>query len=418
MSEDSYVFPEEKKPRRRGWLSALLVTILVATGVGFVTVGGGYFYVTQQLSAAGIEVFSTDGETFSPPTAAEINGPISMLLVGSDTREDQGDVNYGEVGTNLADVIILIHITEDRKSAVALSFPRDLMVAVPECPNPEGGENFPAKEFVQINSTMNYGGPACTLLAVQALTGTKIPYLGVIDFKGVIAMSEAIGGVEVCVSEPINDDKSKLYLDAGYHTLEGEQALAFLRTRYGVGDGSDLSRISNQQVFLTSLVRKLKDDGALTNPFTLFRLATSALENMTLSNSLTDIGVLFGMAREVNDVDLDKITFIRLPVYDLEGEYAGRVAAIPDRSQYLFDLIANDQALILEKANPGQGAIVIEDPALSEEPEPAETSEPTETQSPSGENSEATAEPTTEPTPESLPEWVQGTNASVTSCSK
>lgn len=414
MSEDIYVFPEEKKPRRRGWLGALLVTLLVATGVGFVTVGGGYFYVTQQLSAAGIEVFSTDGETFSPPTAAEINGPISMLLIGSDTREDQGDVNYGEVGTNLADVIILIHITEDRESAVALSFPRDLMVAVPECPNPEGGKNFPAKEFVQINSTLNYGGPACTLLAVQALTGTEIPYLGVIDFKGVIAMSEAIGGVEVCVSQPINDDKSKLYLDAGYHTLEGEQALAFLRTRHGVGDGSDLSRISNQQVFLTSLVRKLKDNGALTNPFTLFRLSTAALENMTLSNSLTDIGVLFGMAREVNDVDLNKITFIRLPVYDLEGEYAGRVAAIPDRSQFLFDLIANDQAFVLEKANPGQGAIVIDNPAPSEQPESIETAEPTQTQSADGQTSEATSQPTLE----TLPEWVQGTNASVTSCSK
>ena len=409
MSEVSFEFHEETKPRKRGWLAALLAVLLVITGAGLLTLGGGYVYVTQQLSAAGIEVFSTDGETFSPPTAAEIKGPISVLLIGSDTREDQGDVNYGQVGTNLADVIILMHIPEDRKSAVALSFPRDLMVSVPECPNPEGGPAFPAKDFVQINSTMNYGGPACTLLAVQALTGVTIPYLGVIDFKGVIAMSEAIGGVEVCISEPINDDKSKLYIDAGYHTLEGEQALAFLRTRYGVGDGSDLSRISNQQVFLTSMVRKLKDEGALTNPFTLFRLSTAALENMTLSKSLTDIGVLFGMAREVNDVDLDKITFLKLPVYDLEGEYAGRVAPVPERAQYLFDLIANDDALILETANPGAGAVVVDDPGANQKAE--SEAEPTD----------AASEPATSPaisaTPEPLPEWVQGTNASVTSCS-
>ena len=413
MSEDTYLFPEEPKPRRRGWLAALLVTVMVATGVGIATVGGGFFYVSNQLSAAGIEVFSTDGETFAPPTAAEINGPINVLVIGSDTREDQGGVNYGEVGTNLADVIILLHIAEDRSNAVAMSFPRDLMVPVPACPNPDGGEPFPAKDFIQINSTMNYGGAACTLLAVQALTGVTIPYLGVVDFKGVIAMSEAIGGVEVCVSEPINDDKSKLYLDAGYHTLEGADALAFLRTRYGVGDGSDLSRISNQQVFLTSLVRKLKDEGALTNPFTMFRLATAALENMTLSKSLTDIGVLFGLAREVNDVDLDKITFIKLPVYDLEGEYAGRVAPIPDRSQLLFDLIANDEPLILENANPGPGAIVVEDPAANDDTQPTESAEPIKTTDPTVEDAEAT----TEPTPETLPTWVQGTNASVTSCS-
>jgi hypothetical protein len=155
------------------------------------------------------------------------------------------------------------------------------------------------------------------------------------------------------------------------------------------------------------MVRKLMEEGALTNPFTLFRLATSAIENMTLSKSLTDIGVLFGIAREVNDVDLDKITFIRLPVYDLEGQYAGRVAAIPDQSEFLFDLIRNDLPLILETANIGSGAVVLDDPNAASETE----SEPEATSSPD----DAVA---TSPTSEPLPSWVQGTNASVTSCSK
>lgn len=405
MTDSQFEFPEPAKPRRRGWLSVLLISMATVFALAVGTLGGGYVYITSQLTAAGIDVFTTDGETFAPPTAAQINGPISMLLIGSDTREDQGNTSFGQVGTNLADVIILIHISEDRKNAVAMSIPRDLMVSVPACPDPDSSDVFAAKEFVQINSTMNYGGPACTLLAVQALTGLKIPYLGVVDFKGVIAMSEAIGGVEVCVSEPINDPKSMLYLDAGTHTIEGEQALAFLRTRYGVGDGSDLSRISNQQVFLTSMVRKLRDEGALTNPFTLFRLATSALENMTLSRSLTDIGVLFGMAREVNDVDLDKITFLRLPVYDLEGEFAGRVAAVPDQSEFLFDLLRADQPLILETANIGPGAVLAEEPEATEEPE-AQTDA-------SGSPDAATQSTASE----ALPGWVQGTNASVTSCS-
>ncbi len=409
MSETQFIFENEPKPKRRGWLRVLLISVVTVFAMVIGTLGGGYVYVSTQLSAAGIDVFTTDGETFAPPTAAQINGPISVLLIGSDTREDQGNPSFGQVGTNLADVIILIHIAEDRKNAVAMSIPRDLMVSVPACPDPDSDDIFAPKEFVQINSTMNYGGPACTLLAVQALTGLKIPYLGVVDFKGVIAMSEAIGGVEVCVSEPINDPKAMLYLDAGTHTIEGEQALAFLRTRYGVGDGSDLSRISNQQVFLTSMVRKLRDEGALTNPFTLFRLATSALENMTLSRSLTDIGVLFGMAREVNDVDLDKITFLRLPVYDLDGEYAGRVAAIPDQSEFLFSLLRTDQPLILETANIGSGAVVVDDPNAqnqSEESAETESTSSPDSQLPSGSS------------PEPLPSWAQGTNASVTSCSK
>jgi anionic cell wall polymer biosynthesis LytR-Cps2A-Psr (LCP) family protein len=217
-----------------------------------------------------------------------------------------------------------------------------------------------------------------------------------IDFKGVIAMSEAVGGVTVCVAEPIKDDYTQLYLEAGEHTLIGEQALAFLRTRHGVGDGSDLSRISNQQVFLTSLVRKLKDEGALTNPFTMLKLGTAALENMTLSNSLTEIGVILGMAREVNDVDLDKITFLKLPVYSLKGTYAGRVAVIQDQAQLLFDRIAQDEPLVLEEANPGAGAVVAEESAPATEP---------------------TAGTGATASEEALPEWVQGTNASVKSCS-
>lgn len=400
MTDSEYEFLGDSKPKRRGWLKAIVWVMIVVLAGTFAVGAGSYFFITNQLSASGIEVYSTDGNTFELPTPEDIEGPINVLLIGSDTREGQGDTNYGPVGSALADVIIMLHISSDRQNVVALSIPRDLMVSVPACPNPAGGEDFPAREFVQINSTMAKAGPACTLLAVQELTGVTMPYLAMIDFKGVIAMSEAIGGVDVCVAEPINDDYSKLYLEAGEHTLIGDQALAFLRTRHGVGDGSDLSRISNQQVFLTSLVRKLKDEGALTNPFTMFRLGTAALSNMTLSRSLTDLGVIFGLAQQVNDVDLDKITFIKLPVYDLDGEYAGRVAAIPDRSAELFALLASDAPLVLAEANPGTGAVVVEDNAIT-----TETTEVTDPAAPE------TAAPL-------LPEWVQGTNAATKSCSK
>jgi len=400
VTDSEYEFLGDSKPKRRGWLKAIVWVMVVVLAGTFAVGAGSYFFITNQLSASGIEVYSTDGNTFDLPTPEDIEGPINVLLIGSDTREGQGDTNYGPVGSALADVIIMLHISSDRQNVVALSIPRDLMVSVPACPNPAGGEDFPAREFVQINSTMAKAGPACTLLAVQELTGVTMPYLAMIDFKGVIAMSEAIGGVDVCVAEPINDDYSKLYLEAGEHTLIGDQALAFLRTRHGVGDGSDLSRISNQQVFLTSLVRKLKDEGALTNPFTMFRLGTAALSNMTLSRSLTDLGVIFGLAQQVNDVDLDKITFIKLPVYDLDGEYAGRVAAIPDRSAELFALLASDAPLVLAEANPGTGAVVVEDNAIT-----TETTEVTDPATPE------TAAPL-------LPEWVQGTNAATKSCSK
>ena len=399
MTDSEYEFLGDSKPKRRGWLNAIVWVMIVVLAGTFAVGAGSYFFITNQLSASGIEVYSTDGNSFDLPTPEDIDGPINVLLVGSDTREGQGSTSYGPVGSALADVIILLHISRDRQNAVAMSIPRDLMVAVPSCPNPEGGDPYPAREFAQINSTMTKAGPACTLLAVQQLTGVTIPYLAVIDFKGVIAMSEAIGGVDVCVATAIDDEYTNLYLEPGEHTLIGDEALAFLRTRHGVGDGSDLSRISNQQVFLTSMVRKLKDEGALTNPFTMFRLGTAALSNMTLSKSLTDLGVIFGLAKQVNDVDLNKITFIKLPVYDLDGEYAGRVAPSPERAAELFELMASDKPLVLAEANPGSGAVVAEDSPVVDA-----TLESTDPAAAAGEVAV-------------LPEWVQGTNAATKSCS-
>ena len=399
MTDSEYEFLEPSRPKRRGWLKAAVWVMVVVLAGTFAVGAGGYFFLSSQLSASGIEVYSTDGDSFDLPTPEDIDGPINVLLIGSDTREGQGTTEYGPVGSALADVIILVHISRDRQNAVAMSIPRDLMVSVPECPNPEGGEPYPARDFAQINSTMTKAGPACTLLAVQQLTGVTIPYLAMIDFKGVIAMSEAIGGVDVCVASPIEDSYTNLYLEAGEHTLIGDEALAFLRTRHGVGDGSDLSRISNQQVFLTSLVRKLKDEGALTNPFTMFKLGTAALSNMTLSRSLTDLGVIFGLAQQVNDVDLNKITFIKLPVYDLDGEYAGRVAPSPELAAELFELLASDQPLVLAEANVGTGAVVAEGSQT-----PDATTEATDPAA--AEDAEAV-----------LPDWVQGTNAATVTCS-
>ena len=154
-------------------------------------------------------------------------------------------------------------------------------------------------------------------------------------------------------------------------------------------------------------MRKLKDEGALANPFKMFQLGTAALSNMTLSNSMTDLAVIYGLARQVNSVDLDKITFIQLPVYDLEGEYAGRVAASPERAQELFDLIASDKPLVLAEANPGTGAVVAEGPATQ-----TPTASPTPTTNPDG-----NGQPVDGTSSPELPDWVKGTNAATTSCS-
>jgi LCP family protein required for cell wall assembly len=296
------------------------------------------------LAVAGISAFdlysslNRDNIVLATSGEVDLNGPINFMLVGSDTREGQGD-EFGEVTSELADVIMLLHISQDRKDAVVVSFPRDLLVSVPECPNPDG-DPFPARERKQINSTISSGGVACTHLAVQKLTGLEIPFLAMIDFKGVIEMSNAVGGVEVVIDQPISDDYSMFYIDAGTHNLKGAQALAFLRTRHGIGDGSDLARISNQQMFLTALFEKVKKDGTLNNPIYLYSLASAAARNMKLSESITDLSTMVTLAGALREVDTSRMVFVQVPSRVLSGKEAGRLEPIYDEADLLFAQIS------------------------------------------------------------------------------
>jgi len=304
------------------------------------------------LAVAGISAFdlynqlNKDNIVLANAGEVDLNGPLNILVVGSDTRDGQG-AEFGDVDSELADVIMLLHINQNREDAVVISFPRDLLVTIPECPNPEGG-TFPLRNRQQINSSIGYGGVACTHLTVEEFTGLDIPFVAMIDFKGVIEMSNAVGGVEVVIDKPISDAYSNFYIDAGTHNLQGADALGFLRTRHGIGDGSDLALISNQQLFLTSLFNKIKQDGTLNNPIRLYSLASAAARNMKLSESMTDLATMVTLAGAMRDVDSSRMVFTQVPTRVLSGAETGRLEAISEEAKQLFTLIENDLPVIIE----------------------------------------------------------------------
>lgn len=333
-------------------LNRVIASILGAT---LALVGVTAFSLNTQIQSHGINLVDANGKAIKPPTTEELKGAINILLIGSDTRAGQAGV-FGHDKSVLADVIMLVHISKDRKNVVAMSFPRDLMVPYPSCPDPNGGSPYLAQAMGQINATIANGGPGCTLLTVEKLTGLKIPYLAMINFQGVIDMSDAIGGVEVCLSKPIKDKYTRLNLPKGKNVLQGMTALQFLRTRHGVGDGSDLGRISNQQVFLTSLVRKIKNGGVLANPIQLYSLANAAARNMTLSSSLSDVGTMVSIASSLKNVDLDKITFIQVPSHTgLPAPYSGRVGLTEDKANIVFTKLRKDEPILVNGKNTGYG---------------------------------------------------------------
>ena len=338
------------RSKNRGPLAAALSFIATALVVLLVSAAcvAAFAVYTLQDNIDTIDLVDANGESIDAPapTIDAYPGGYNLLIVGSDTRKDQGIP--GDDSIELNDVNILLHVSADHTSAVAVSIPRDLVVPIPSCPDPAGG-NFSAMEGQPINVTLTYGGLPCTVLTVEALTGLDVQFAGLITFQGVIEMSNAVGGVDVCVDAPINDPYTGLVIDnAGTVNLQGSQALAFLRSRHGVGDGSDLGRISSQQVYLSSLIRTLKSDETLTNLPRLYNLATAATQNMTLSSSMATIDTLVAIAQSLKNVPLERIVFVQYPgTTGVGGLYEGKVAPVTAQADRLFAFLEADEPFTL-----------------------------------------------------------------------
>lgn len=284
------------------------------------------------------------------PQVGSISGAVNLLLAGSDSRTDQkyfqgpGELE-GSSGAGNNDVTMVLHISADHLHADVISIPRDLLTAIPSCPRSNGTVAGPAT-MTMFNTTLSRGGLSCTVLTAEKLTGLTIDYAAEISFDGVIAMSNAVGGVTVCLATNINDPYVGLDLDAGEQTISGGTALAFLRSRHGVGDGSDLGRISDQQLFLSALMRKIASAGVLSNPITMYNLANAAVQNMTLSDTLTSPTTMVAIALALKDIPLSNIVFVQWPTAS-NAAYPGRVVAAEPADSILASALDNDQPLLL-----------------------------------------------------------------------
>lgn len=370
------------------FLASTLAVVLVS---GLLVGGYAVWRLSSNIQTVDLVLEEGEKEVAPPPQLGKFEGGFNLLLVGSDRCEVAGGCKDREA--NLNDVTMLLRVAADQSSAVAVSFPRDLIVPIPSCPREDGSGDNSAMSARPINETLFYGGLACTVLTVEKLTGMDIPYAGLITFNGVIQMTSAVGGVPVCVSGPVRDAAAGgLNLPAaGEYPLAGQDALNFLRSRKGIGDGSDLGRISSQQVFLSSLVRTVKSDSTLTDLPKLFGLATAATSNMTLSSSLGDVtqlNTMVSMAMVLKDIPLEKISFVQYPgAITYGGAYPGKVAPNTSQATELFDKIRADQPFLVEgtglavEAAPGTAPT----PAVSPAPvDPGVSGEPVPSPVPAG----------------------------------
>ena len=340
-------------------LAVVLVSTLAVAGIA----------VTRLTTSiqSGVHLQHVNGAT-APPGVAAISGGVNLLLVGTDTRTGQGgqfntkQELAGSSGAGNNDVTILVHIAQDHRSAMVVSFPRDLILNLPPCPAKNGGY-YPASSNRMLNATLARGGLSCPVLTIEKLTGVTIPYAASISFDGVAAMSDAVGGVSVCVANEMDDPYTGIFLSAGSHTLQGAQALAFVRSRHGVGDGSDLGRISSQEVFLSALARKIESDGVLKNPLQLYSLATAAVQHMQLSDSLGSPDTMVSLALALKTVPLENIVMIQYPT-GTSAAFPNRVVPVPNLDAAVNNALVNDLAVQLT-GKTGRGAVLSTAPPVA-----------------------------------------------------
>ncbi|KUJ37708.1 LCP family protein [Streptomyces sp. NPDC093228] len=346
--------PEEPPPgRRRGrtkprkgkakkvllWTGGSMAFILVAVSAA------GYLYIKHLND--NITSVSDDG---AGTGGFQKDKAINILLIGTDKRTGKGNTGYGDTGSvGHADTNILLHVSKDRSNATALSIPRDLIVDVPDCPTQQADGStkiIPATPGVRFNTSLGQDGrtPSCTMRTVTELTGITPDDFMVADFNAVKTLTSAVGGVEVCLGKDINDPDSHLKLTKGTHNIEGEQALAFVRTRHSVGFGGDLSRIGLQQQFLSALMRKLKSNSTLTNPSKMLDVAEAATKALTVDSKINSIGKLKDLGLELGKLNPKNLTFTTVPVLDnpADGVVKKTVIVNPNTAPQVFEAIRGD----------------------------------------------------------------------------
>jgi len=360
---------------------AIVVIALSATSIGGVAILSTFSHIQK-----GVHLSHIRGTNEPVPQVGAVTGAVNILLTGSDTRagqngfQDSADLRASS-GTGNNDVTMVMHISADHQHATVVSIPRDLLVSIPACPRANGGYTG-ATTLSMFNTTLSRGGLSCTVLTAEKLTGLDIQYAAEISFDGVIQMSNAVGGVTVCLATALKDPYVGLNLPAGQQTLEGAQALAFLRSRHGVGDGSDLGRISDQQLFLSSLMRKITSAGVLSNPITLYNLANAAVDNMQLSDTLTAPTTMVAIAAALKSIPLANIVFVEWPTAS-NAAYPGRVVASQPADSILSSALDHDQAVVLAGGT-GRATVTAPSDLTTASPTGSATSTPTATPTPSG----------------------------------
>jgi len=280
---------------------------------------------------------------------------VNYLLVGSDTREgltkaELKALRVGSVATaagKRSDTMLLVHISKARDKAIIISIPRDSFALIPQHTK-ASGKVSPAVHS-KINSSFNWGGAPLLIQTLEEMTQLKIDHYIEMNFVGFARVVDSLGGIEVCTKKDIDDPKSHLVLKAGVHTLNGIEALKYVRTREFDGMG-DIGRMQRQQAFMSSILKKATSAGVLLNPITMTSFINSSLSAVTTDEGLKNSD-LITLAKQMKSLATSNVRTLTVPLSDLNCYSNGVTASVlwdPVLAPELWQRLREDRAVVDE----------------------------------------------------------------------
>ncbi|MEV5386065.1 LCP family protein [Streptomyces sp. NPDC052721] len=314
--------------RRIKWTAITLATVLVVTSIAT------YFWADSKLRR---EVDLS--KVIDRPEGGD---GTNYLIVGSDSREgmskeDEKKLHTGGAEGKRTDSMMILHVGDNGDTLISL--PRDSDVVVPSYQGSTSGKTYPAQgRHAKLNATYAEDGPTLLVRTIEANTGLRIDHYVEIGFQGFAGIVDAVGGVEITIDKGFKDKWSGADFKAGKQTLNGQQALAFVRTRHAFA-ASDLQRTKNQQKFLAALAHQVATPSTVLNPFKLYPTMGAGLDSLIVDKdmSLWDLASMFWAMKGVSGGDG---TSMNMPI---SGSVGGNLVWDKAKVKTLVDELNNDE---------------------------------------------------------------------------
>ena len=334
-----------KSPRAIKIITSLSLGVVVLASLSWIGLG----HVSGKI--ARISVFS--GLENRPEKTSRA---LNYLLVGSDTREgltkeEMKALRVGSTKTaagGRSDTMLLVHISKKRDKAYLVSLPRDTLVTIPAHTSTDGKSQIPARQN-KLNAAFAFGGAPLLIETIEGATKLKIDHYIEISFAGFAGIVNALGGIDVCTKVDIDDPKSHLVLSAGTHTLDGIEALKYVRTRDFDGRG-DIGRMQRQQQFMSSVIKKATSTGVLLNPIKIVNFMNAAISTIKMDENLSE-GDLLNLAKQMRGLSSGNVRTLTVPLSNANGNVPGIGSVVIWDQQLSADLwtrIRDDLPLVDE----------------------------------------------------------------------